>query len=129
MVELRKRPAAPPAAPPPTKKKTAPKPKVKKEEQPAAEMSAAETPAKASGPPKTGETITLDGFGGEIQTDDETTTTLAKLAADSKAGVVLFTYPKASTPGCKRARPWIQRKSILIRSDRHDSSLPLPRRV
>lgn len=105
MVELRKRPAALPAAPPPSKKKTAPKPKAKKEDPPAADMSAAETPAKAGGPPKTGETITLDGFGGEIQTDDETTTTLAKLAADSKAGVVLFTYPKASTPGCKRTSP------------------------
>ena len=28
-------------------------------------------------------------------------TTLAKLVEESKGGVVLFTYPKASTPGCK----------------------------
>lgn len=50
--------------------------------------------------PKTGDSVPLEGFGGEIETNDGEKVTLAKLVADSKAGVVLFTYPKASTPGC-----------------------------
>ncbi|EEY14508.1 peroxiredoxin DOT5 [Verticillium alfalfae VaMs.102] len=40
------------------------------------------------------------GFGGEIETNDGKKTTLKALVDESKAGVVLFTYPKASTPGC-----------------------------
>jgi peroxiredoxin Q/BCP len=121
MVELRKRPAPPPAAPP-AKKKAAPKSKAKKEdaktaepvaeEQPAAADNAAaeegpkdavaETKAKTSSgpasPPKQGDKIELEGFGGEIETNDGEKTTLAQLAKNSKKGVVLFTYPKASTP-------------------------------
>jgi len=113
MVELRKRPA--PAAPAPPPKKRAPskakaKPtkdepsKAEPEEAPAdvketpAEPVAAEAPK--GGAPKVGDSITLEGFGGEIENHDGEKTTLAKLVADSKAGVVLFTYPKASTPGC-----------------------------
>lgn len=53
------------------------------------------------GAPKTGDTINLTTFGGEIETHDGTKTTLAKLVEESKGGVVLFTYPKASTPGCE----------------------------
>ncbi|KAF2771200.1 AhpC-TSA-domain-containing protein [Teratosphaeria nubilosa] len=49
---------------------------------------------------RAGSTITLEGFGGEIETNEGEKTTLAKLVEASKAGVVLFTYPKASTPGC-----------------------------
>ncbi|KAK4891795.1 thioredoxin peroxidase dot5 [Elasticomyces elasticus] len=52
--------------------------------------------------PTTGGNIELDGFGGEIETNDGEKTTLAKLVESSKAGVVLFTYPKASTPGCTK---------------------------
>ena len=100
MVELRKRSAPPPAAPP-AKKKAVPKSKTKKEAPPTADMSTEEAPAPKGGPPKTGESITLEDFGGEIETNDGDKVTLAKLVADSKAGVVLFTYPKASTPGCK----------------------------
>lgn len=48
-----------------------------------------------------GDVINLEGFGGEIVTNDGTSTSLKKLVDESKAGVVLFTYPKASTPGCK----------------------------
>lgn len=48
-----------------------------------------------------GDIITLEGFGGEIETNDGLKTTLKQLLEESKAGVVLFTYPKASTPGCK----------------------------
>ncbi|KAF7911842.1 hypothetical protein EAE99_011024 [Botrytis elliptica] len=47
-----------------------------------------------------GETIDLKGFGGEIETNEGEKTTLEKLVSESKNGVVLFTYPKASTPGC-----------------------------
>jgi peroxiredoxin Q/BCP len=48
-----------------------------------------------------GSTIDLDGFGGEIETHEGEKTSLRKLLDESKAGVVLFTYPKASTPGCR----------------------------
>lgn len=53
--------------------------------------------------PKTGDSVDLEDFGGEVETNDGNKVTLAKLLEDSKAGVVLFTYPKASTPGCKCA--------------------------
>lgn len=52
-----------------------------------------------------GETIDLKGFGGEIETNEGEKTTLEKLVSESKNGVVLFTYPKASTPGCKYPTP------------------------
>lgn len=103
MVELRKRPA--PAAPAPPPKKRAPsksKAKPSKAEPEAAAAAVEETAVQAA-PVKVGDSITLEGFGGEIETNDEEKTTLAKLVADSKAGVVLFTYPKASTPGCEIA--------------------------
>ena len=48
-----------------------------------------------------GNTITLDDFGGEVETNDGKKVTLKKLVDESKSGVVLFTYPKASTPGCR----------------------------
>lgn len=122
MVELRKRPAPPPAAPP-AKKKAVPKSRAKKDEpkaeeplaeEPAAttEPAAAEEPAKedaaadkkaatkSSGPPKQGDKIDLESFGGEIENNDGEKVTLAQLVQSSKKGVVLFTYPKASTPGC-----------------------------
>ncbi|KAL1304832.1 hypothetical protein AAFC00_003759 [Neodothiora populina] len=57
--------------------------------------------AKAkSGPPKAGDKIDFEGFGGEIETQDGKKVTLKSLVEESEAGVVLFTYPKASTPGC-----------------------------
>jgi peroxiredoxin Q/BCP len=52
-------------------------------------------------PPKVGDTIALDKLGGEIETNDGIQTTLKKLVGESKSGIVLFTYPRASTPGCK----------------------------
>jgi len=57
--------------------------------------------ADKAAPPTTGDTVDLEGFGGEIQTHEGDSVTLATLVQDSKAGVVLFTYPRASTPGCK----------------------------
>nr|OQO21227.1 hypothetical protein B0A51_09310 [Rachicladosporium sp. CCFEE 5018] len=98
-------PAAPAEAP--AKKKAAPKKAVKDAEAPVAETAAAKEDAPApvakstkAGPPKEGDSIELEGFGGEVETHDGEKTTLSKLAQSSKSGVVLFTYPKASTPGC-----------------------------
>lgn len=74
----------------------------KTQEAPKAEEPKAEEPKKAGGKPKVGDVVDLDGFGGEIETNDGQKTTLKKLVDESKSGVVLFTYPKASTPGCTK---------------------------
>ncbi|KAK3307914.1 merozoite capping protein-1, partial [Chaetomium strumarium] len=102
-MELRKRkaPAAPPA---PTAKKPSKAAKIASETKEKVKEKAAEAVGSANGStskPTVGDIITLDGFGGEIETNDGTKTTLKALVDESKAGVVLFTYPKASTPGCK----------------------------
>ncbi|KAK7512145.1 thioredoxin-like protein [Phyllosticta citriasiana] len=121
MVELRKRKTPPPAPEKPNKKKSGPKAAAKgsKAKQAAAPEDAAAPPpkveatkdsnattatngAKSSGKPEAGKTIELEGFGGEVETNDGTKTTLKQLVDDSNAGVVLFTYPKASTPGCTK---------------------------
>lgn len=118
-VELRKRKEAPPAPAPPAKKKAAAKGKkaesdktvVEKVQDTVTEQAEAvkeavvgktngASAAASSGPPKVGDTIDIASFGGEIETNDGDKTTLAKLVGESKGGVVLFTYPKASTPGC-----------------------------
>ncbi|KAK0107085.1 hypothetical protein ONS95_003794 [Cadophora gregata] len=97
--ELRKRkaPAAEPAAAPPAKKK-GPVAKVIAKVKEAVSPKATKT-ASATGA-SVGDTITLEGFGGEIETNDGIKTTIKQLVEESKGGVVLFTYPKASTPGC-----------------------------
>ncbi|RYO64292.1 hypothetical protein AA0116_g3395 [Alternaria tenuissima] len=124
-VELRKRKEAPPAPVRAAKKKAPAKDKKPEEEKTVVEKvqeavteqveavkeavvgksngksTAAAAPAK-SGPPKVGDKIDLASFGGEIETNDGDKTTLAKLVEESKGGVVLFTYPKASTPGCTK---------------------------
>ncbi|KAI0439315.1 thioredoxin-like protein [Xylaria telfairii] len=104
-VELRKRkaPAPAPAPQPPAKKQS----KVSKA---AAKVkttvkAAAAKPAETNGSPKSGkpvvgDIISLDGFGGEVETNDGAKTTLKALVDESTTGVVVFTYPKASTPGC-----------------------------
>ncbi|KFG81421.1 merozoite capping protein-1 [Metarhizium anisopliae] len=114
-VELRKRKAPqPPPAPAPAAKKATkpgrpakskkPEPAAKKEDEKPAAPAAAASPPPAAAPSSkkvaVGQVIDLDGFGGEIQTNDGETTTLKKLLEESGSGVVLFTYPKASTPGC-----------------------------
>lgn len=96
MVELRKRKA--PAPPPVVEKKSKPGPKpkaTKKEEKPAA-------PVDDDKPkvPQVGDVLDLEAFGGDLETNEGTATSLKKLVDDSKGGVVIFTYPKASTPGC-----------------------------
>ncbi|UQC85609.1 AhpC/TSA family protein [Colletotrichum lupini] len=121
-VELRKRKAPEPAPAPAPKKasskvakaadkvKGAVKGKAEKPAEKPVEKVAekpVEKPAAANGSGKKvkaakGETIDLDGFGGDIETNDGEKTTLKELVDKSKAGVVLFTYPKASTPGCTK---------------------------
>ena len=100
-VELRKRKAAEPAPAPPAKKKNP----VAKAAAKVKEAITGSTAPKANGTTSSkvavGQNITLEGFGGEIETHDGQKTSLKKLVDESKAGVVLFTYPKASTPGCE----------------------------
>lgn len=117
-VELRKRKAPPPPPEPPAKRATATKKAAAPKKTAAAKVKDAvkETVTKvaeaatftngaaaaSAEKPAVGDVITLDGFGGEIALQTGDSTTLAALAAKSKKGVVLFTYPKASTPGCTR---------------------------
>lgn len=102
VLRKRKEREAPP--PPPAKKATKAAPKTKaapaKKE---AVKKAAEKPAKEeqNRAVAVGDVIDLEGFGGEIETNDGKKVTLKQLVDESKGGVVLFTYPKASTPGCE----------------------------
>lgn len=112
VVELRKRKA--PTQPPAPEKKTkttkakASAPVAKPKKEPAKKADAAEaTSSSKSAVPAVGDKIDLDGFGGEIETNDGDNTTLKELLEESKSGVVLFTYPRASTPGCKLTRFFI----------------------
>jgi peroxiredoxin Q/BCP len=104
--ELRKRkaPASEPSAAPPAKKKGAVAKvveKVKKVVAPKKEKTNGTAATTSTGKLAVGDTITLEGFGGEVETNDGVKISLKKLVEESKGGVVLFTYPKASTPGCK----------------------------
>lgn len=106
-VVLRKRKApAEPAPALPSKKKTpaakpaAAKPAAKATKTNGAAAAADAAPAKKATKVAAGDSITLDGFGGEIETQDGEKTTLQALVEKSERGVVLFTYPRASTPGC-----------------------------
>jgi hypothetical protein len=148
-VELRKRKAhqeAPPAPVRPAKKKAPAKGKKPETEKTVVEQvqeAAAETveavkeavvgksngeSAATGGAPKVGDTIDLSSFGGEIETNDGEKTTLAQLVEESKGGVVLFTYPKASTPGCKFPSPSHNHRILADRYViRHKPSLSLPR--
>lgn len=102
-VELRKRKAPAPAPEPPARKRSAAKPAAKasaatKNGHPAANGPA---PAAATSVPQVGDVLDLAGFGGTISTHDGRAVTLQSLVAESDSGVVLFTYPRASTPGCE----------------------------
>lgn len=48
-----------------------------------------------------GDIININGFGGDISIHTGEKTTLKSLLENSQNGVILFTYPKASTPGCE----------------------------
>ena len=95
MVELRKRKV--PSQPPIPEKKS------KKEQEPstASKPQPQETDNNTTEVPNVGDTIVLEGFGGGIETNEGSKTTLKEIVNASQSGVVLFTYPKASTPGCK----------------------------
>ena len=101
MVELRKRKEAPPGqAPPPIKKTNSVKSSTSASDKKDETQPLTSTPKKIAA----GDQISLDAFGGEIETNDGESTSLKKLVEESQAGVVLFTYPKASTPGCEYTR-------------------------
>lgn len=95
VVELRKRKAPAEPAPAPEKKS-----RTRSGEQKAKTNNGDGNHNKVAAP-QVGDTIALEGFGGEIETHEGTKTSLKALVDESKSGVVLFTYPKASTPGCK----------------------------
>lgn len=137
MVELRKRKTPPPAPEPKQKKERKTKAKTntngdaaapaEKATEPevvagtstaAPEVSTAdETPAAVetkTGPPKTGDKISFEGFGGEIETNEGKKVTLKSLVDESEAGVVLFTYPKASTPGCRCCFPLLFLFRVMV---------------
>ncbi|KAF4551828.1 Peroxiredoxin DOT5-like protein [Elsinoe fawcettii] len=109
MVELRKRKTPPPAPAKPAKKEKKPKDDAPengnaakaefKEEKKAAPSAGS---SKKSGPPKVGDRIDLESFGGQFETHEGEKTTLKQLVEKSKSGVVIFTYPKASTGGCTK---------------------------
>lgn len=100
MVELRKR-KAPANSSVPEKKTKAPKPQPKPQPDVDVDVDADLKVKESSKVPEAGDIIDIDTFGGEVQTNDTETTSLKKLLEESKAGVVFFTYPKASTPGCE----------------------------
>jgi peroxiredoxin Q/BCP len=131
MVELRKR-KAPPPPPVPAKKKAATgmgrkpgRPKKADEVKPAEDTTkkADDKPAKAEddadappAAPEVGASVDLDSFGGEVETHDGKKTTLKQLVEESKAGVVLFTYPKANTPGCKLLGLYLLASHIFVQA-------------
>jgi peroxiredoxin Q/BCP len=130
--ELRKRkaPATEPAAAPPAKKKgpvAKAVAKVKNALSPKAPKAAKTNGATSSSSLAVGDTVSLEGFGGEIETNDGVKTTLKQLVDESTGGVVLFTYPKASTPGCQflTSRVVIQMLIYL----RYPASLRVPRPI
>jgi thioredoxin-dependent peroxiredoxin len=103
MVELRKRKAAPePAQVLPQKKKSdSAKKAVDKS---AVASDAGDQQVKAQNGVATlivGEEVPAEVLGVEVETHTGEAVTLKKMLADSSNGVVLFTYPKASTPGCE----------------------------
>ncbi|KAL9006422.1 MAG: hypothetical protein Q9188_000827 [Gyalolechia gomerana] len=100
MVELRKRREAPSNLPEPPLKKTTSATKAKSEPQSNAKAGPSVNGTSKTEAIKAGDTIDLEGLGGEVETQDGEETSLKKLVNESKTGVVLFTYPKASTPGC-----------------------------
>ncbi|KAL8914418.1 MAG: hypothetical protein Q9171_000923 [Xanthocarpia ochracea] len=100
MVELRKRREAPSDASQPPQKKSNPPTSAKPESESSKAATSSTNGAEKAKSLAVGDTIQLEGFGGEVETQDGEKTNLKKLVDESESGVVLFTYPKASTPGC-----------------------------
>ena len=101
MVELRKRKAPVDSAPParPVKKANS----IRSSTSSKKGYSSANGLATTGNRVAVGDTITIDGFGGQVETNDGQKVTLKRLLDESKSGVVLFTYPRASTPSCKHS--------------------------
>ncbi|KAL8660041.1 MAG: hypothetical protein Q9226_000119 [Calogaya cf. arnoldii] len=100
MVELRKRREAPSDASQPPQKKSNASTSAKAESEPPKAATPSVHGAEKTKSPVVGDTISLEGFGGEVESQDGAKTNLKALVEESKNGVVLFTYPRASTPGC-----------------------------
>ncbi|KAL8857318.1 MAG: hypothetical protein Q9178_006084 [Gyalolechia marmorata] len=100
MVELRKRREAPSDASQPPQKKSNPPTSAKPESESSKAATSSTDGAEKAKSLAVGDTIQLEGFGGEVETQDGEKTDLKKLVDESASGVVIFTYPKASTPGC-----------------------------
>ncbi|KAL8939934.1 MAG: hypothetical protein Q9216_003091 [Gyalolechia sp. 2 TL-2023] len=100
MVELRKRREVPSDVPEPPLKKKSSAIKAKLEPESNAKTGLSTNGVSRKEATKVGDNVDLDGFGDEVETQNGEKTTLKKLVDESKKGVVLFTYPKASTPGC-----------------------------
>ena len=113
MVELRKRKAPPDPAPsrPPMKKANSVKSTTSSKKGDSSANGSAATGRKVA----VGDTITIDGFGGEVENNDGEKVTLKKLVDESKSGVVLFTYPKASTPGCRHSTVFNSSSSVVFK--------------
>ncbi|RMD42360.1 hypothetical protein DV735_g2763, partial [Chaetothyriales sp. CBS 134920] len=47
-----------------------------------------------------GKKIKLSGFGGQVTTHENKSVAVKDLLEESSKGIVIFTYPRASTPGC-----------------------------
>ena len=119
MVELRKRKAPAEAAPaPPPKKSSNPVKKALDAAKDAIIGNSASSEGAANGSAKiaVGQTIALEGFGGELETHTGDKVTLSKLLEQSQAGVVIFTYPKANTPGCKSFFSLLVNRDTLIKT-------------
>jgi len=119
MVELRKRKAPAEAAPaPPPKKSSNPVKKALDAAKDAVIGNSASSEGATNGSAKiaVGQTIALEGFGGELETHTGDKVTLSKVLEQSQAGVVIFTYPKANTPGCK-STPLLCCKPLQLRSN------------
>lgn len=99
MVELRKRKAhlQEPAVSPPVKKRVSSVPTSVVPEESVVPVKGNSSRVELVA----GEIININGFGGDISTHTGEKTTLKSLLESSQKGVMLFTYPKASTPGCK----------------------------
>ena len=99
MVELRKRKARlqEPSTSPPLKKRISSAPITVAPEESVAPVKGNSSRVELVA----GEIINVNGFGGDILTHTGEKTTLKSLLESSQNGVMIFTYPKASTPGCK----------------------------
>ncbi|KAI5302544.1 hypothetical protein KEM56_000597 [Ascosphaera pollenicola] len=86
---------APAPAPAAKRQRRAKKPSKKQ-----AQAKTTTAPMAVADAPKAGDKISLENFGGTIKRNDGSETTLQSLVNECNKGIVIFTYPKASTPGC-----------------------------